>query len=84
MKEQDVNVKDRIGEGNFSVRARKTENNDTLIKRFLKKTKKERIIEEVFERSHFKKPSIIKREEKLRKKLLIEKNKKLLEMDKEE
>ena len=34
---------ENVGYGNFEIRARKNEDNETLIKRFLKKTKKERI-----------------------------------------
>ena len=39
---------------------------EKMIRRFIKKTKKERIVEEVRERSHYKKPSIKKREKRER------------------
>jgi small subunit ribosomal protein S21 len=40
----------------------RNESAEKMIRRFLKKVKKERIIEEVRERRHYKKPSIKKRE----------------------
>lgn len=43
------------------VKADKRDDNDRLIRRFLKKVKKEEIIEEVQKRQHFVKPSIAKR-----------------------
>lgn len=57
----------------FECRLRKNETTDTLIKRFLKKTKKERIVEEVFERSFYKKPSVEKRERFFRKQAILKK-----------
>jgi len=48
---------------NVSVTSRECRNNtERMIRRFLKKVKKERIIEEVKERRYYKKPSIAKRE----------------------
>ncbi len=39
-------------------------NTERMIRRFLKKTKKERIVEEIKDRRHYKKPSIRKREDR--------------------
>ncbi len=46
---------------NLTLRPRRNENQDRFIKRFLKKTKKLGIIEEIKDRRHYKKPSDIKR-----------------------
>jgi ribosomal protein S21 len=47
---------------NFSVSSRQCGGNvEKMIKRFIKKTKKERIIEEIRERQHFTKPSDVRR-----------------------
>lgn len=37
-------------------------NTERMIRRFIKKTKKERIVEQIKDRKHYKKPSIKKRE----------------------
>ena len=42
---------------NLTIRPRKNEAQDRLIKRFIKKTKKLGIIEEIKDRRHYKKPS---------------------------
>ena len=39
-------------------------NHEKMIRRFIKKTKKEKIIEQVKDRRHYKKPSVKKREER--------------------
>ena len=59
--------------GNFTVRLRKEESTESMIRRFLKKTKKERIIEEVLERKRYKKPTTKKREAKFRRELVLAK-----------
>lgn len=59
----------------MEVRLRKNESIDHLIKRFNRKVKKEKIIEEFMERQHFKKPSVVRREEKARRKKALEKQK---------
>jgi ribosomal protein S21 len=41
-------------------------NNDKMIRRFSKKVKKERIIEQAKDRRHYKKPSIAKKEKRIR------------------
>ena len=47
-----------------------------LIKRFMKKVKKERIIEDYLEKTaYYEKPSVRRRKEKLRRKRLAKKNK---------
>jgi hypothetical protein len=51
-----------FGSCNFAVRARKNETPESLIKRFLKKQKKEKVIEEVLERKKFKKNTTKRRE----------------------
>jgi|TARA_R110000824_G_scaffold375975_1_gene567016 ribosomal protein S21 len=48
-------------------------NAEKMIRRFMKKVKKERILEEVRERSHFKKKTIIRAEAKRNKRRLINK-----------
>ena len=42
---------------NLTIKPRRNENQDRLIKRFIKKTKKLGILEELKERRHYKKPS---------------------------
>ena len=50
-----------------SVHIKETRGNtEKLIRKFLKKCKKEKIIEQVRDRKHYKKPSIKKREKKER------------------
>lgn len=52
---------------NVSVTARECRNNtEKMIRKFLKKVKKERIIEEVRDRRYYKKPSVAKKEKRLR------------------
>lgn len=43
--------------GNFTVRLEKNETADSLIGRFMKKTKKEGLIDEILNRRRYKKPS---------------------------
>ena len=50
---------------NVRVREKKGEPFERMVKRFLKKVKKERIIEQVKERSYYEKPSVTKRKEQL-------------------
>jgi ribosomal protein S21 len=52
---------------NFSVDARSCKNNaERMIRRFLKKTKKTRIVEEYRERRYHKKPSEAKKDKRIR------------------
>ena len=52
---------------NVIVTARECKNNnDRLIRKFCKKVKKERIIEQVRDRKRYKKPSVVKKEKRLR------------------
>jgi|TARA_R110002110_G_scaffold232382_1_gene448100 ribosomal protein S21 len=52
---------------NVIVTARECKNNnDRLIRKFCKKVKKERILEEVRDRRRYKKPSVMKKEKRLR------------------
>ena len=71
---------ENVGYGNFEIRARKNEDNETLIKRFLKKTKKERIIEEIVERKRFKKPTTKRREDLLKREMVLSKLRKQKEL----
>ena len=50
---------------NVRVKEKKGEPFDKMLKRFLKKVKKERVIEQVKERSYYEKPSVTKRKAKL-------------------
>ena len=47
---------------NVTVHLRRGETSERLIRRFIKKCKKERIVEEVRERRRYKKPSVKKKE----------------------
>ena len=58
------------------VKLRKNESSENLIKRFVRKVKKEKIMEEYLEKRYYKKPSELKREEHFRRLALIEKQKK--------
>ena len=52
---------------NVTVTARECRgNNDKMIRKFNKKVKKERIIEQVKDRRRYKKPSVLKKEKRLR------------------
>ena len=46
---------------NISVRSRRNEPPERLIRRFIKKVKKEKIVEEVRDRKYYKKPSVKKK-----------------------
>ena len=52
---------------NVSVKARECRNNnEKMIRKFMKKVKKERIIEQVKDRRRYKKPSVAKKEKRSR------------------
>ncbi len=52
---------------NIGVTSRETRGNvERMIKKFTKKVKKERIIEEVRDRRRYKKPSVAKKEKRIR------------------
>ena len=55
------------------VKIRKNESIEAMLKRFSRKVKKEKIIEEYRERQQFKKPSEIRRERKAKRKAELEK-----------
>jgi ribosomal protein S21 len=57
----------------MEVRIRKNESVENLIKRFTRKTKNAKIIDEYLERQCYKKPSQLKREAHFRKLRVIEK-----------
>ena len=65
------------------VKLRKNETSENLIKRFSRKIKKEKIIEEYLERTHYKKPSEIKREKQARRLVQIEKLKRKEKLERE-
>ena len=72
---------------NVKVDARNFENFERMLKRFMKKVKKERIIEQVKERRYYDKPSVVERRAKLNgikkeKKRVREFNKKINSNDK--
>lgn len=50
---------------NVKVKPKKDEPFERMLKRFMKKVKKERIIEQVRERRYYEKPSVTKRKAKL-------------------
>lgn len=64
---------------NVEVKRREKESVDRLIKRFLNKVKKERIIEEVQNRQFFESPSERRSREKVRRKKVLQKLKKARE-----
>jgi len=52
---------------NVSVEAKECRgNHERMIRRFLKKVKKEKIVEEVKDRRHYKKPSVKKKEKRIK------------------
>lgn len=52
---------------NVSVSSRECRGNvDRMIRKFIKKAKKERIVEEVRDRRRYKKPSVAKKEKRIR------------------
>ncbi len=52
---------------NVTVKARECRgNNEKMIRKFNKKVKKERIIEQVKDRRRYKKPSVLKKEKRIR------------------
>jgi ribosomal protein S21 len=52
---------------NVIVKSKECKNNhERMIRRFIKKVKKERIVEEVRERKRYKKPSVAKKEKRIR------------------
>jgi len=59
----------------MEVKLRKNESSENLIKRFIRKSKKEKIVDEFLEKKYYKKPSELKREKHFRKLALIEKQK---------
>ena len=60
----------------MEVKIRRGESSENLIKRFIKKIKKEQIVEECLDRTYYKKPCELRREKYFKKLALIEKNKK--------
>ena len=57
---------------NVEVRLRNGESVDRLIKRFIKKVRKEEILDEYRERKYFEKPSVKRRKEKAKRKRIAQ------------
>lgn len=55
------------------TKVRKDESIERAIKRFSKKVKKERVLEEVRDKMYYEKPSVAKRREKKRRKAVLDK-----------
>jgi len=70
------------GEGNFAIKIRKNESTENLIRRFIKRTKKEKIVEECLDRKRFKKNTTLRHEALYRRLSVLRKlrNKERLEM----
>ena len=68
----------------MEVKLRKNESTENLIKRFLRKAKKEKIVDEYLEKKYYKKPSQIRREKYFRKLALFEKLKRKEKQEREE
>ena len=64
-----------------AVKPEKGENIERAIKRFLKKCKKLRIVENYRDRQEYKKPSIVRKDAKRRKKKVLERLRKEQESD---
>ena len=58
---------------NVEIELRRNEDIERAIKRFIKKVKKEKIIEDLRERKYYEKPSVIKRKLKKRRKAVLDK-----------
>jgi len=67
----------------MEVKLRKNESVENLIKRFSRKSKKEKIVDEYLERRYYKKPSEIRREKHFRKLALFEKLKRKEKLQRE-
>jgi ribosomal protein S21 len=64
---------------NVEVRVRHGEPVERAIKRFLKKCKKEKVIEDFLERRYYEKPSAKRNKKNIRIKRMNEKNKKIMQ-----
>ena len=67
----------------MEVKLRNKESAENLIKRFISKFKKQKIIEEILDRKYYKKPSQLKREKAARRLAVIEKQKKKEKQERE-
>ena len=66
--------KNKILSGTLTVRAEECNyNNEKMVRRFIKKVKQEKIMEEVRDRRYYKKPSVKRLEQKRQRQRLIEK-----------
>jgi ribosomal protein S21 len=66
-----------IRNGNFTIKPYENESAEGILRRFTRKTKKSRLLNEVFERSFFEKESVKERKRHLR--AIKEERKRLLE-----
>ena len=57
----------------MEVKLRKNESSENLIKRFIRKSKKEKILDEYHERQYYKKPSELRREKYFQRLAVFEK-----------
>ena len=57
----------------MKVKLRKNESSENLIKRFIRKSKNEKIVNEILDKRYYKKPSEIKREKHFRRLATLEK-----------
>ena len=67
----------------MDAKIRKNESVENLIKRFSRKVKKSKVLDEVLERRYYKKPSQRRREQEARRKANIEKQKRKEQKEKE-
>jgi len=58
---------------NVEIELRRNEDVERAIKRFIKKVKKEKIIEDLRERKYYEKPSVVKRKLKKKRKAVLDK-----------
>ena len=59
----------------MQIKRRKNQTSENVIKRFIRKVKKEKIVEEFLERRYYKKPSEVKREKHFKRLADIERQK---------
>lgn len=59
----------------MQVKLRRNESSENLIKRFIRKTKNSKVIDEILERQYYKKPSVKRREQHFQRLRTIEKAK---------
>ena len=68
----------------MQVKRRKNETSESVVSRFIKKSKKSGILEEYLEKRYFKKPSQIRREKDANRQIEIDKQKRKEKLEREE